>query len=426
MRDDLDWLMNLQLFGMKPGLGRMRQLLERFSDGTALPGTVLVGGTNGKGSTASLLAATLTAAGRRTGLFTSPHLTDIMERFVVDGRRLDQARLDTVLRRIRPAAEETGATFFEVLVLCAVLLFREAGCTAMVFEVGLGGRFDATNALEPALSVVTGVDLDHTAVLGDTVEEIARDKAFIARPGRPLLTAATGPALAVLEEHARTAGADLRVLGRDFDAELLQSGWSGNRIRLRDGQFSFEAEVALPGPHQVTNAALALQAARLLGADQAALTAGAAAVSWPGRFETVLSGDRTWLLDGAHNPAGARALRMALAGLGAKPAVLVLGLTADKDTAAVAGELAGLAPFSIGTQALLSGRALPAPDVAALLEAAGSGPAAAAADPAAAVQLALEASKPAELIVVAGSLYLLGEIRPLLTGGHAGRHARWQ
>lgn len=426
MNTEIDWLMNLQLFGMKPGLGRMRELLARF--GLPRPGikVVAVGGTNGKGSTASLLAATLSAAGRRTGLFTSPHLTDIMERFTVDGVRLPRARLAETLRNVRPAAEELGATFFEVLVLSAWLLFSESGCDTVVFEVGLGGRYDAVNAVAADLAIITGVDLDHTAVLGDTVQEIARDKAHIARPGRPLLTAAAAEALAEIEEHARLTGAGLLVAGRDFSAELLASDWSGNTIRLQSDGWQLDVDVALPGPYQVANAALALQAARLLGVSDRAMLEGAAAVRWAGRFEALTAHDRTWLLDGAHNPAGARALKAALARLGAKPAVAVLGFTGDKDTAGIASELADLAPFSIATRSLLSPRALPPARVAELLEEAGSRPTAEAASPEEAVWLALEASKPAELVVVAGSLYLLGEIRPLLSGEQPGVHERWQ
>src|SRR5699024_4508346 len=282
MNTELDWLMNLQLFGMKPGLGRMEELLRRFGNPQQQLETVLIGGTNGKGSTASLLAAMLSAAGRRTGLFTSPHLTEITERFVVDGTEASLEQLKETLRSVRPAAEELGATFFEVVVLCAWLLFRDAGCDTAVFEVGLGGRFDATNTADPRVSVITGVDLDHTAVLGNSVAEIAADKACIGRSGRPLFTAARGEALAVIREHAGKHGTDVRAAGTDFQAELLGSDWSGNRIRVREGSWELEFDVALPGPYQLDNAALAAVAARELGADDTALTEGAAAVRWPG------------------------------------------------------------------------------------------------------------------------------------------------
>ncbi|HLR46979.1 MAG TPA: cyanophycin synthetase, partial [Deinococcales bacterium] len=323
-------------------------------------------------------------------------------------------------------AEELGATFFEVVVLCAWLLFRDAGCDTAVFEVGLGGRFDATNTADPRVSVITGVDLDHTAVLGNSVAEIAADKACIGRSGRPLFTAARGEALAVIREHAGKHGTDVRAAGTDFQAELLGSDWSGNRIRVREGSWELEFDVALPGPYQLDNAALAALAARELGADDTALTEGAAAVRWPGRFETVRAADRSWLLDGAHNPAGARALKAALAELGARPAVLIAGLTADKDAAGIARELAGVAPFIIATRSLLSPRALEPEETARLFEEAGVAAAATAPDPDRALQLAREASKPAELVVAAGSLYLLGELRPLFSGGRAGPYGRWQ
>src|SRR5690554_6603939 len=212
--------MALQRFGMKPGLARMHDLLKRLGNPEGDCRLVLVGGTNGKGSTATFLAGMLTAAGQRTGLFTSPHLTNVMERFVIDGVQLPISELEQAVRQLRPIAEETGATFFEVMVACAWLMFRAHECDTVILEVGLGGRFDATNAADPCLSIITNVELDHTDVLGSTHGEIAADKAHLMRPGRPVLTGAGGEALAVLEEHAASVGAELLRLGHEFSVAV--------------------------------------------------------------------------------------------------------------------------------------------------------------------------------------------------------------
>ena len=422
MNTQIDWLMALQRFGMKPGLARMHELLARLGSPHGDCNLVLVGGTNGKGSTATFLAGMLTAAGQRTGLFTSPHLTNVMERFVIDGQQLPASELEQAIRQVRPHAEETGATFFEVMVACAWLMFRAHGCDTVILEVGLGGQFDATNAADPCLSIITNVELDHTDVLGTTRREIAADKAHLMRPGRPVLTAATGEALTTLEEHAAGIGAELLRLGHEFSVRVGDSQWSGSNLQVVSGGFDMQVSVPLPGLHQAFNAALAVVAARRLGAGGESIRTGLAASEWPGRLERLQYGGRNWLLDGAHNPAGARSLREAVGKLGARPGVLILGLTDGKDAAGIIRELEQLAPDIIVTKAELSPRAV---EPAALLEMLPP-LAQPAATPSEAVSRALSITKPAELVVVAGSLYLLGEIRPLLTGQRREDYARWQ
>lgn len=422
MSGQLAWLMGLQRFGMKPGLERMEQLLGRLDHPGRDLKVILVGGTNGKGSTAALLAAVLSGAGLRTGLFTSPHLTDVMERFVVDGRQLPTASLEEAVDTLRPVAEELGATFFEVMVACAWLLFRAAGCTHAVMEVGLGGRFDATNASEPVLSVISNVELDHTAVLGGTRELIAADKARLMRPGMTTVTAAAGGPLRVLREHAARTGARLLALSDEFSVSVLQSGWEGSRLAVHAADWSLEVDTPLPGSFQALNTAVATVAAHELGVSDAHIVSGLRLAGWPGRLERLQARGRTWLLDGAHNPAGAVALRSALEELGARPALLVLGLTDDKDSSGIVGALAGLAPQVLATRSLLSPRAVPPeqllPQLPPLSQAARS--------PEEALDLAVSRTQPGELIVVAGSLYLLGEVRPLLSGQTPGGFERWQ
>ncbi len=422
MSEAVSWLMALQRFGMKPGQERMHELLRRLGrpdDGIRL---VLVGGTNGKGSTASMLAGALSAAGERTGLFTSPHLVSVMERFTVDGRQLGLQQLEEVIGAVRPLATELEATFFEVMVACAWLLFRQAGCSTCVFEVGLGGRFDATNASEPDLSIITNVELDHTEVLGETVAEIAADKAHLMRHDRPVLTAAVAGAAAVLEDHAAAVGARLWRLGEEVRVRSGPADFSGTELTVSSGNWELELKTPLAGAFQAVNTALAATAAHLLGVPDGKIVDGVGQTRWPGRLELIESLERNWLLDGAHNPAAARALTSALAALGARPGVLIVGLTADKDVSGVSRELDGLAPTVIVTRAELSPRALDPAELEKLL-----GPAALqASNPAEAVELARRLSKPDELIVVAGSLYLLGELRPLLSGQKPEGYERWQ
>lgn len=203
---DLEWLFARQRFGVHPGLSRVRALLARLGDSQERFRAVLVGGTNGKGSTAATLAAILTAAGERTGLFTSPHLTRFSERFVVAGRECPPEVVLEALARVRPHAEAEDASFFEIVTALGCLLFAEAGVSVAVMEVGLGGRLDATNVLDPVLSVVTNVALDHTAILGDTREAIAAEKSGILRVGRPAVTGADADLVPRLETRGPTSG----------------------------------------------------------------------------------------------------------------------------------------------------------------------------------------------------------------------------
>lgn len=418
---NLSWLFARQRFGVRPGLARVRALLARLGNPERAFEAVLVGGTNGKGSTASTLASALGAAGARVGRFTSPHLSRVGERFVISGAELPTSRLEHALAALRPAAEREEATFFEILTALACALFAEAGVRRAVFEVGLGGRFDATNALEPVLSIVTGVALDHTEVLGDTVAAIARDKAQIFRAGRPALTGATGEALAVVRREAAAIGAPLTVLGEALAVEVRSSGWRGLELTLRWPDHDLELATPLIGRHQARNVALAAAAARLLGAEDEAIRQGAAATRWPGRLEPVRYRGRTVLLDGAHNPAAAEALAAALRELGAEGLTLVFGASQEKDVAGILAPLLPMAARVIFTRARLSPRASPP---AALRRHAPR--AAVREDWQEALELALAETPPEAPLLVAGSLYLVGEVRPHLLGEPLEGLERWQ
>ncbi|WP_229829705.1 bifunctional folylpolyglutamate synthase/dihydrofolate synthase [Deinococcus ficus] len=412
----LDWLFARQRFGVHPGLGRVQALLGRLGDPQDRFQSVLVGGTNGKGSTAATLAAMLQAESQRVGLFTSPHLTHFAERFQVAGEPLKTAEVEAALQQVQPHAEEVGASFFEIVTALGCLLFARVGVDAAVMEVGLGGRLDATNALSPALSVITNVALDHTEILGETHEAIAAEKAGILRAGRPAVTGVNPDLRGILDQE----GADLWALD-DLPLEVRSLGWEGAEVMLGlpDGALSFRTP--LLGAHGARNAALAALAAHRLGVSPEAIRAGAAGTVWPGRLEVLPFAGGRVLLDGAHNPDGAAALVAALRELGVERLPVVFGAAGDKDLSGVAAALAPLAERVIITRAVLSPRAADPQALAPLFL---DVPVTVAPSPADALDV-LRALK-APLALVCGSLYLIGEVRPLLLGGVTERRERWQ
>jgi dihydrofolate synthase / folylpolyglutamate synthase len=419
--DVVAWLMRRQRFGVRLGLDRMQDLLGALGHPERTFRSVLVAGTNGKGSTAAVLAATLVADGAHVGLTTSPHLRKLAERVVVDGAPVGDAALAGALQRVRGAAERLGATFFEVVTAAALLLFAEAGVDTGVLEVGMGGRFDATNVADPVLSLITGVALDHTAVLGDTVARIAHEKAGVLRPGRPAWTGAEGEALRCLRSEAEAMGASLRALEGEVEVQVTDRGWDGLELALTGPDGDLVVSTPLVGRHQARNVALALVGAMTMGVSASAAVQGAAAVRWPGRLERIPYRGRVLVLDGAHNPDAARALAVALESLEGSVPVLVLGVSADKDVAGVADALAGVAEHLIATRASASPRAL-AP--AALARAAGASEAIE--DVGEALERACRRAGPGGTIVVAGSLFLVGEVRALALGEAAEPGERWQ
>ena len=420
--DLLEWLFARQRFGMKPGLERVRALLARLDNPQKSFQSVLVGGTNGKGSAAATLASILTTSGERTGLFISPHLTRFSERFVVDGEPLADEAITAALESVKPVAEALGATFFEIVTALGCALFAQADVKTAVMEVGLGGRFDATNVLEPALSLITSVSRDHTKILGETVQEIARDKAGIMRAGKLLLTGAQGDALTILREEAARVGATLWAVGEDIEAEVDNLGWQGLELSVTSPFGTSQLHTPLLGAHQARNVALAAVAGAALGAEADAVRRGVRATRWPGRLEPIPYQNRTFLLDGAHNPEAAAALTRAVRELGVERAPLIFGVGVDKEVAAV---VAGLEPITrevILTRARLSPRAAKPEDLKAYWHV----PTVLAEGPEEALGRALEKTPPGDVILVAGSLYLIGEVRPRLLGGGLEPWARWQ
>ena len=324
-----------------PGLDRMRALLADLGDPHLAVPAVHVAGTNGKGSTASLCAAVLTASGRRVGLHTSPHLVDLAERIRIDGVPVGDAALGALVARAQPALQRHGPSFFEALAALAFLHFADAGVDVAVIEVGLGGRLDATNVARSVVSVVTSIGLDHTDLLGETLAEIAVEKAGIARAGVPLVHAlAPGAARAALEAEAAGRGAAVEAV-RDTCRAALRDGW----LELATPHRTLAAPLGLAGAHQAWNAALAVRAAETAapGLPDAAVARGlgevAALSGLRGRGERLASDPRV-VLDVAHNADGWAA---ALAGVSVAPGGrlwALVGVVADKDAAALGRLLA--------------------------------------------------------------------------------------
>ncbi len=384
---------------------------------------MLVAGSNGKGSTSALLAAMATAAGYRTGHYTSPHLEFVEERLRIDGVPIAAERLGDLLREIVDAAEQsTGAppTYFEALTVAAFRWFAEEEVDLAVLEVGLGGRLDATNLSEPLLSLVTSISLEHREYLGDTLDAIAREKAGVFRPGRPALAWVEDPEpRAALESAARERGTALQ-----FAQDLVRmeeteaAGWSGQRVRLVTPGGEHELRIALLGAHQQRNLALAVLAAEALASEgfprigPKAIAAGAAACRWPGRLEVVeLPGGRKVLLDAAHNAEGAAALADFLQDLGA-PVDVLFGVLQDKDASEMLSLLAPRARRLVLTTPTTS-RAQNPETLLPLLEGRGHLKIEIEPEPEKALDRLLDEER-GKTVVVCGSIYLIGEIRTRL------------
>ena len=409
-----DTLRRLEPLGMRLGLEPFRALLAALGDPQRGLPAVLVAGTNGKGSTAALLAAIGCAAGYRTGLYTSPHLESPRERIRVDGMAVPGLELDRLLDGVVHAAGDELPTPFEALTAAAFVAFAEAGVELAVLEVGLGGRLDATNVVEPALSLITEIALDHQEQLGTTLGAIAREKAGILRPGVPAFAWVTEPeAAAALAAAAAERAVELELLPEAWRAERVAAGRGGQRVRVDGPTGPRQLLLPLAGAHQLGNLVLAVAAAEDLTVSGwprlvDAIPRGVAGCRWPGRLEQVpLPGGAVVWLDGAHNPHGARALAAALAAL-ERPPALVFGALADKDAAAMAQAVAPLAA-AVWVTAPASARAM---TVEALLAVPALRAATAAPDVGAAIAGALDAGH--REVVVTGSLYLVGEARQSL------------
>lgn len=314
--DSLKFLLSLgpELKTVKWDLERIETLLDTLGNPHRASRFIHVAGTNGKGSTCAMMAAALKASGLRTGLYTSPHLVDPRERIQIDGELISEEAWTDAFEAVHSAAEallardviDTHPSFFETVTAMAFVAFARAKLDIVVLEVGLGGRLDGTNVITPEISVITQIDFDHEAFLGSSIEAIAAEKAGIVKPGRPAVFSAQRPAaMSVLERRALEVDAPV-TLSSAWRVEDLQIDKFGSRFTLvRDEAIPVHCPLA--GEHQVENARTAVAALSVFGVAAAAISEGIAQTRWPGRLERVATHPDI-ILDGAHNPAGARAL----------------------------------------------------------------------------------------------------------------------
>jgi dihydrofolate synthase / folylpolyglutamate synthase len=321
--------------GIRWGLDRTRRMLAAVGNPHEGFRAIHIGGTNGKGSVAAHIESVLRHSGRHTGLYTSPHLCTFRERIRIGGLAITEAALLHSAQRLWPVIREESPSFFEATTAIALLALAEAGVEDAVIEVGLGGRLDATNVVDPAVVVLTNVSLDHVQLLGPTLEHVAREKAGIIKAGVPVVTAEVGtPAADIFAAAAQAAGAPLRTLD-PAALRAVSTRATGTQFALSDTPWGeLHLRTPLPGAHQAVNAALAAYALASLDhpVTAADVATGLAATRWPGRlqFETVHG--VPWIFDVAHNVAGVEALAEALRGIGVPgPVTAVVGVLGDKD-----------------------------------------------------------------------------------------------
>jgi len=403
-------------------LRRMDVLLRRLGNPHLGSRFVHVAGSKGKGSTSAMIAAGLQAAGCTTGLYTSPHLVTLRERISVDGRPILKRELAEVVKKLKPAADETDReatygelTTFELLTAAALLHFHDKGTDFQVLETGLGGRLDATNVVTPEVCVITSISLDHTEVLGDTIPQIAGEKAGIIKPGVPaVISPQTDEALAVIRRACLQTGSRLVSVGKEVTWQCTGHSLSGQSLVVRGIRQSYRLTIPLLGSHQMENAATAVAALEILDIPEESIVAGLAATRWRGRLQ-VLRRRPMLVVDGAHSGDSAAKLRQALADyFHFDSLVLIIGTSADKDLSAIAAELAPLNARVIATRSRHPRSTEPERVASefsrrgAVAEVSGS--------VGEAVAEALRDASNTDLICATGSLFLVGEVIECVKG----------
>ena len=407
-------------------LKEFERFLARLDDPHRRLKTVLVAGTKGKGSTAAMIASIAQAAGLKAGLYTSPHLCSVRERIRVDGEIVSEETFAALVSELRPHIEAAGMagvrryrTFFEILTAMALVHFRHIEVDLAVLEVGLGGRLDATNVATPLVSVITSISLDHTEVLGDTIPKIAREKAGIIKPYGLAVVAPQRPeALTVIRAVCEAQHARLHDVAAQWRWQPLSYSWERSVFDLHGEARSYPAlEIPLAGPHQMLNAATAIATAEQLRGQGLPISPegirqGAKQVQWEGRLETVSR--QPWVvLDGAHNRDSAGCLRGALMSCYQyRRLILVLGISANKNLEGIIEELTPLATLTVATRAMVP-RAAPPQRIAALA-AKWSDHIIVEEDTQRALAQAIAETQPDDLLLVTGSLYLVGDAKRLL------------
>lgn len=413
----LDFISKQGRFAMKLGTERTRALLDHLDLPDSKLRGALIAGTNGKGSTGACLDSILRAAGRNVGFMPKPHLISYTERIELNGTPISEADFVATIESLRPALDwvekEMGApTEFEMLTVMAIAYIAPRA-DLLVCEVGLGGRLDATNALDLGVAVVTNVALDHQKYLGNTIGEIAREKAAIIKHGNRAVTACEGEALEIVEARARSESAQLLRLGSEIELESRSLGWMGHSLSVRGPGFEHhDLRLPLLGAYQPANSALGVAAAHLIAnVSDEDVRSGLAATRWPGRLQVIAERPRV-ILDGGHNPAALTNAGAALRELiGAERLVAVFGMLSERDPNELIAALKTVRPdAAVFTEpASAHGHVIEAARLAGIYGAGAS------AEPNAkhALDQAIELAGPGGNVLVCGSLYLVGEVLAL-------------
>jgi len=402
---DIDWLFSLRRFGINLGLERIKKLLERMEHPEKKYDLIHIGGTNGKGSVCTFIGSILSESGYKTGVYTSPSLNKIEERFVIDGKNISREDLLEIIGEIRHHAEELGATFFEVTTAIALRYFQLERVDFAVLEVGLGGRFDATNAVKPIVSVITNVFKDHTDILGDEISDIAFEKAGIIKEGVPVITGCAEDALGVIRDVSNERGSEVR-LRKGF--KRLYFGKEFQIFEI-DG---YKLKTGLLGEYQGENLSLALGVADYLKEmgytiKEEAVARGVEEAKINGRLEFI----EDILLDGAHNRRGIEVLFKTLREFNYERLILILGILADKD---INGMISEIRADVVITTRSKNPRSADPEKIAEKFK--GCEKVFITRDIEEAMGLAKDIASKGDLICVTGSLYLVGEARVILYG----------
>ena len=413
-------------FGISLGLARAERLMAELGRPDRGLRGALVGGTNGKGSVIAMTQSVLSTAGYRVGTMPKPHLVTYRERIAVDGAPISKGDFARAVSTVLPAIDRIAAdvgppTEFEALTAAAITELGRRAVDLAIVEVGMGGRLDATNVLDLGVAAITNVQLDHQAHLGSTLTAIGGEKAAIIKAGNLAVTGAGGRGLRPILDRCNALGVPLRRAGRrrEYSAELADTDWGGITVHAATPHGRLPGlHVALLGAHQADNAAVALAVIdavveqHQIQVSEADVRAGLSATTWPGRLELLdgsALGLRRVLLDGAHNPAGARALARALADLGLRRPTIIFGAMRTKDARGVLLALAPLQPRFVFTRAADAGARPPEELAAEWSRLGGEG-----ARVAPTTREALATGADADPLVVAGSLYLVGEVRGMI------------
>ena len=423
----LTYLEDTSSFGIKPGLERIRALLQALGNPERDYKIIHVTGTNGKGSVTTYISYALFTSGLRVGRFTSPHLESYTERIEINDVQISKDTFGELINRVCQGVEQIIAdgveapTQFEILTAAAFLFFKEQGVDYAVVEAGLGGLLDSTNIVKPIVSVITNVTLDHQAYCGDTVEEIAKHKAGIIKEGVPIVTAAQGGPLGVIEEAAKDKHAPLYIFNRKFGIDS-RSVVPGGQIMTISAVDMAPAMLftTMAGVHQSVNLACALQAVRLIMEQDDAISEetmreGFARATWAGRFEIKKALDRTFIFDGAHNAAGAESFNMTYQELFEdKPKTIVMAILSDKDENGIIREVVKPKDTVIAVAAPTPRTEIPEQLVENVRQCVKQVMAQTEESVSDALELALRSTQAGDNIVVCGSLYILGEARAWL------------